>query len=278
VLELRRWLQEWGLRQEWLLADALRELRASRTGKSVQEQPLPDAPPELQPSCSTSLRSDLGTEPAMTRELHDPLPGMIVATKSSGRADESLELPGGLLRRSIADDTEEAVASSPYVVVSKQVQRRARESALFRRLDAMENKRNSRTIDTSLSRTARLSRTLCEQIRSAIDEPPPPRHGFLSDVVESKNFERIVLLVILTNAFYIGLHCDHAMENRHDEAETLGWRIGETIFASFYIIELCMRIAVHRFHFFFCYDWRWNMLDVVIVVLHPGHGPVVHWG
>lgn len=83
---------------------------------------------------------------------------------------------------------------------------------------------------------------------------------YLSDVVHSKWFERLVMTIIVCNAITLSL------ETYSDVMKQYGTilHVADSIFIWFFIFELCLRLIVFRWSFFND-GWRW--FDLIIVVL-----------
>lgn len=96
-------------------------------------------------------------------------------------------------------------------------------------------------------------------------QPEPERTGFWAGVLKSNLFERCVLLVILLNAAFITYTTDYAVDHPEDPTNFF-ISTAEVFFQCFYIVELILKLSVHRLFFFVNKDYIWNILDAFLVV------------
>jgi len=92
----------------------------------------------------------------------------------------------------------------------------------------------------------------------------PERKGALAKLVRSKKFEALCLIVILVNAISSLLETNHRLVILSDERAP-SFEAIEVSCTAFYVIELCIKVAVHREFFFINRDWRWNIFDTILV-------------
>mmetsp|Transcript_26109 Transcript_26109/g.60866 ORF Transcript_26109/g.60866 Transcript_26109/m.60866 type:complete len:544 (-) Transcript_26109:63-1694(-) len=88
----------------------------------------------------------------------------------------------------------------------------------------------------------------------------PTRHGMLAEILQSKRFEMLCVLIITINAGFI-IAGAAACPDRTAEL------VSEAVFTSFYMCEVFMRLWVHRLFYFCNVDWAWNILDFIVVSL-----------
>jgi len=85
------------------------------------------------------------------------------------------------------------------------------------------------------------------------------------NLVTSKAFEALCCLCIVANAAVMAFSADYAARHlqnpKNSQAEML-----EKGFATFYTVELILRIVAHRCDFFRGGDWTWNLFDSVLVI------------
>jgi hypothetical protein len=93
----------------------------------------------------------------------------------------------------------------------------------------------------------------------------PDRKGRLAEVADSKRFESLCATVILINAVFTLLVTNWEMNNLGEEPTTFMF-VAELFFLIFYLLELVLKIQVHRFYFFLGADARWNVFDLFLVV------------
>lgn len=105
--------------------------------------------------------------------------------------------------------------------------------------------------------------TKVEYLRSLHE---PPRTGCLARCVDSSSFQFVCTVVILANCLTLFFSANWAMEHKSFEIP-LELRFLDLSFTSFYVVELFLKLAVHRQYFFWTADWRWNVFDFVLVVL-----------
>lgn len=98
----------------------------------------------------------------------------------------------------------------------------------------------------------------------------PERTGFVSSFVDSQAFQSFILLVIMCNTFWIISTTDDDMAtalaggvNCHMGGVTL---IGEVVFGCIYIVELSLKLWVHKLYLFTHGDRKWNLFDAFLVI------------
>mmetsp|Transcript_66701 Transcript_66701/g.124597 ORF Transcript_66701/g.124597 Transcript_66701/m.124597 type:complete len:619 (-) Transcript_66701:211-2067(-) len=92
----------------------------------------------------------------------------------------------------------------------------------------------------------------------------------LSRFVQSNLFRVIVALAIFVNALCIGVEVEdsmrrvlkHPLEDKPDIYVTLN-----LCFTGFFMVELVIRLVAQRRSFFFGSEWRWNLFDLLLVML-----------
>mmetsp|Transcript_57417 Transcript_57417/g.134652 ORF Transcript_57417/g.134652 Transcript_57417/m.134652 type:complete len:940 (+) Transcript_57417:21-2840(+) len=94
----------------------------------------------------------------------------------------------------------------------------------------------------------------------------PPRTGFFAHLLNSRKFERITALVILSNVVFIGFSADYAVKHPDSQSNAI-FDICKYTWVFFYTIELILKLAVHGFFFFTNDQWSWNWLDFFLVVI-----------
>jgi len=93
----------------------------------------------------------------------------------------------------------------------------------------------------------------------------PERQTLLARILDSQLFERVVSIVILANTGFITYSTDYAVRHPEDQV-TPAITLVETLFQLFYIMELILKLSVHRCFFFTNKDFLWNILDCVLAV------------
>eukprot|EP00435_Cladocopium_sp_Y103_P069922 s76_g34.t1 len=94
----------------------------------------------------------------------------------------------------------------------------------------------------------------------------PPRSNCLAKMVDSSTFQFVCTVVILANCLTLLFSANWAMEHLSFDIPQ-SFRVLDLSFTSFYVIELLLKLIVHRQYFFWHQDWRWNVFDFVLVIL-----------
>jgi len=105
----------------------------------------------------------------------------------------------------------------------------------------------------------------------------PRRSGWLALMVESDRFTAFVLTVVIMNAGFIVYTADEDMNHALQDLTISGSGYDNTsevqwvdwvnwCFSIFYIIELILRLIVHRLYFFVNDDCKWNTMDAILCV------------
>jgi len=95
----------------------------------------------------------------------------------------------------------------------------------------------------------------------------PRRVGKLAEFVQSHTFQAIVVAVVIFNCIYTIL--DTNWEMRHlGQPKFVSTHILEISLACFYLVEVMLRLIVHRCYFFYNGDMSWNILDLALVVIN----------
>lgn len=94
----------------------------------------------------------------------------------------------------------------------------------------------------------------------------PPRTNCLARMVDSSTFQFVCTVVILANCLTLLFSANWAMEHLSFDVPQY-FRVLDLSFTSFYVIELILKLIVHRQYFFWHHDWRWNVFDFVLVIL-----------
>jgi len=94
----------------------------------------------------------------------------------------------------------------------------------------------------------------------------PPRKGCFFKFVNSDKFEKVCLLVIILNIVYIFNETNYSMANKTEDKSSL-LKTLELAFATYYFIEITLKLLVHRLYFFCNEELRWNLFDFFLVVI-----------
>jgi hypothetical protein len=117
---------------------------------------------------------------------------------------------------------------------------------------------------------------LADWLEEMLVEGEPERTGRLYEIVHSKPFEMFCLSVIVFNGLFVGYTTNVEMEyfDAHPsqdwsqlQAPTTPpeWLYIEIALVVWYCIELAMRLSVHKAHYFFNQDAKWNIMDFSLV-------------
>lgn len=90
--------------------------------------------------------------------------------------------------------------------------------------------------------------------------------AWIDKVVMSDAFDYTLCGLLLVNALLIGAQVDHQARNFTNEIPW-GWRTVDVIFCIIFAVELALRMWVYGAAFFFSDAWRWNVFDLVMVVM-----------
>mmetsp|Transcript_9666 Transcript_9666/g.21562 ORF Transcript_9666/g.21562 Transcript_9666/m.21562 type:complete len:691 (-) Transcript_9666:128-2200(-) len=106
---------------------------------------------------------------------------------------------------------------------------------------------------------------LADLILLAMTIKEPPRSGKLASFVQSTTFETLCAQVICVHALFTAYSADYSIEYLNQEVKV--WMlVMEAFFAAFYILELTLKMLVHRLYFFCNEDMSWNIFDFLLVV------------
>jgi len=104
---------------------------------------------------------------------------------------------------------------------------------------------------------------LCEWIS---EQKEPPRRGLLANLIHSNKFELVCVLVILVNAVFAAFQADWEVANVNKQPERT-MTLFSLFFCGFYVFEITLKLAVHGGYFFINDEWKWNIFDILLVVL-----------
>jgi len=94
----------------------------------------------------------------------------------------------------------------------------------------------------------------------------------LARIVETRWFEALCALVIMLNCVHMTIDTNHSvqlaiegkigMDARQATLQDIG-----ICFAAFYVIEWPLRVALYQLEYFLGPNWKWNVLDTILVAL-----------
>ncbi|CAJ1396894.1 unnamed protein product [Effrenium voratum] len=93
----------------------------------------------------------------------------------------------------------------------------------------------------------------------------PPRKGIIPDLIFSRWFQMLSVFVILVNSVSIALSADYEIQNLGQEATQVQQNV-ELALACFYVVELALKLVVHRLYFFVNNESAWNCFDFCLVL------------
>eukprot|EP00747_Dinoflagellata_sp_TGD_P111382 gnl/TRDRNA2_/TRDRNA2_171212_c0_seq4.p1 gnl/TRDRNA2_/TRDRNA2_171212_c0~~gnl/TRDRNA2_/TRDRNA2_171212_c0_seq4.p1 ORF type:complete len:635 (+),score=111.61 gnl/TRDRNA2_/TRDRNA2_171212_c0_seq4:81-1985(+) len=111
----------------------------------------------------------------------------------------------------------------------------------------------------------------------------PTRTGWLAAIVSSGRFESLTILVIVLNAFFMAYVANYDISHiNHEPTEFI--TSAERFFTIFFLVELILKLCVHRRYFFVNENMKWNIFDfflvglavydqLVTLIAHSGGGP-----
>eukprot|EP00747_Dinoflagellata_sp_TGD_P116633 gnl/TRDRNA2_/TRDRNA2_172431_c2_seq1.p1 gnl/TRDRNA2_/TRDRNA2_172431_c2~~gnl/TRDRNA2_/TRDRNA2_172431_c2_seq1.p1 ORF type:complete len:476 (+),score=82.46 gnl/TRDRNA2_/TRDRNA2_172431_c2_seq1:115-1428(+) len=93
---------------------------------------------------------------------------------------------------------------------------------------------------------------------------PDPPDTLLSRFVQIY-MERLSSVVICGNAAFLGYAAEYAIAHLDDPMPT-HVQVGNWLFFAYYMIELVLKLIVHKHYFFFNCDAHWNWFDVALIL------------
>eukprot|EP00435_Cladocopium_sp_Y103_P016869 s1943_g4.t1 len=93
----------------------------------------------------------------------------------------------------------------------------------------------------------------------------PHRKGCLANFVGSQFFGLLSTIVILTNAVFIFFATDYEMQNIGGSTPMF-FRVTDLALSSCYVLEVGLKLVVHRGFFFWNVEWAWNGFDFFLVL------------
>lgn len=109
---------------------------------------------------------------------------------------------------------------------------------------------------------------ILDKVKTCSTIQEEPRKGVFADFVDSSGFANCSFVVIVVNTMFVWFVTDYIAANLTVET---GWMNNlEMAFLSYYLVEVVMKLMVHRLYFFCNADWAWNVFDLIIVCLGAG--------
>ena len=139
----------------------------------------------------------------------------------------------------------------------------------YHELEERSNKNIVRRVRKSVSRTRRLMFGVFAKRFLGLD--------CLYKFVNGTFFTSFFACLIVFNAIVIGFTTNYELEEAFDQSfgrSTTGssveedfLRLLDIVFTTLFCIELSLKLAALEFRFFFMADWKWNILDFVLVLI-----------
>jgi len=94
----------------------------------------------------------------------------------------------------------------------------------------------------------------------------PVRSGLLADIEASPHFANLSMFVIICNTVLTVFAVNYSA---HHLSMTLPpvWQALDLLFVAFYILEVAIKLIVHRCYFFINGEWGWNIFDFIVTFL-----------
>ena len=93
----------------------------------------------------------------------------------------------------------------------------------------------------------------------------PDRKGCLANFVKSQGFGMMSTAVILANAVFIFFATDYEMHHI-GETTPVFIRVTDMVLSSCYVVEVLLKLLVHRGFFFWNIEWAWNWFDFLLIL------------
>jgi len=117
----------------------------------------------------------------------------------------------------------------------------------------------------------RLTRIIGQPLRFSTKRKEPQRHGCLAGIVLSDKFELAVGVVISLYVVFTIIVTNYLLQHRVDASQLPGAvQVVDYMFEGAYVLEVVLRLMVHRIFYFLNDDKWWNFFDVAMVFLALG--------
>lgn len=111
-------------------------------------------------------------------------------------------------------------------------------------------------------RVKQLSTQLMSSLSWAANLEEPERTSCLAAFIQDPIFVSAVVCAIVANTVYTTYSANYEMETlgqEHEYHQTM-----EVVFLAVFVLELMLKLFVHRLYFFVNEDWHWNCFDFLI--------------
>jgi len=102
-------------------------------------------------------------------------------------------------------------------------------------------------------------------VEKNVQQAEPKRSGVLYNIVSSKAFEFTVIVVITLNLAFTVYETDWQMKHRRSHLTSTMVAI-EVLFTCVYLVEIALKLLVHRMYFFCNKHMYWNVFDLFLIV------------
>eukprot|EP00927_Polykrikos_kofoidii_P015111 TRINITY_DN16703_c0_g1_i1.p1 TRINITY_DN16703_c0_g1~~TRINITY_DN16703_c0_g1_i1.p1 ORF type:complete len:768 (-),score=127.14 TRINITY_DN16703_c0_g1_i1:261-2564(-) len=134
---------------------------------------------------------------------------------------------------------------------------------------AVSNRSSTRKNTARRSIHVQMHREEAEQLlpsRNMARNSPSGHCPSLAHLVLSDSFNHLASVVVLLYTAAIGVETDYVARN-WSEPTPRHFIFVEVCFASFFVLEICLRIFVQGVRFFYCVYWKQNLFDLFLVSL-----------
>ncbi|CAE7873500.1 Cacna1c, partial [Symbiodinium sp. KB8] len=102
------------------------------------------------------------------------------------------------------------------------------------------------------------------KIRMSIMEEDQENVPWLRGIVDHPGFDLFFATVVITNSIFIGVEVQENLSN--DGSNSVAIQVIRNVYTVLFTVELILRVGAYRRDFFCASEWKWNWLDVFIVL------------
>jgi len=85
-------------------------------------------------------------------------------------------------------------------------------------------------------------------------------------IIHTPLFARCIAFCVVLNCVALGMEADSSVRRVQDEKYTIA-KTSEPVFCCIFVVEIVLRLSVYGKDFFVCGKWKWNVFDLLLVVL-----------
>eukprot|EP00928_Gymnodinium_smaydae_P039180 TRINITY_DN26819_c0_g1_i1.p1 TRINITY_DN26819_c0_g1~~TRINITY_DN26819_c0_g1_i1.p1 ORF type:complete len:731 (-),score=167.86 TRINITY_DN26819_c0_g1_i1:97-2289(-) len=212
-----------------------------------------------------------------TNGVHVDIDPAKTSEEIRGGFEASLQLPSRLYNGFATDGRGQPEESSesidPVKIIARQTRRTATGKQFFNQKEKKANVHwNILLEDRKISNGKKSGwhDRAWELVEWWMSLEEPKRSGRLAKFVTSTHFDSIAAFVIMTNAVFTWVSTDYELRSlslgNEKGAMEQPFILGlELFYLGFYTLELGLKLAVHKFAFFYNMDMRWNIFDFALV-------------